>query len=143
MTDSTVSATDIPDSFSRLSDDPETEAAALRERAGDSATAETAACLFAALSNAQRLCLLWTLRDGECCVCELQTALDAPQSTVATHLRCLTDAGLVSVRKEGKWSYYRADPPVFDLIEQALSVGDDDKDGRLSTESAESAGAAE
>jgi ArsR family transcriptional regulator len=124
MTDSTA-AGELPDSLSRLYDDPETEAATLRERAGDPGTAESLACLFAALSNPQRLRLLWALRDGECCVCELQTALDAPQSTVATHLRCLTEAGLVTTRKEGKWSYYRAaDPTVFDLIERATSIED-------------------
>lgn len=110
----------------RLYDDPDAVAAALRERAGDSETAEGVAPLFAALSNPQRIRLLWALRDGECCVCELQTALDAPQSTVATHLRCLTDAGLVGVRKEGKWSYYGvADPGVYDLIERAETVAAD------------------
>jgi len=121
MTDSTASTAELPDSLGRLSDDPETHAATLRERAGDPAVAETVSCVFAALSNPLRLRLLWTLRDGECCVCELQAALEAPQSTVATHLRCLTDAGLVTTRKEGKWSYYSvADPAIFELIDQAI-----------------------
>lgn len=125
MTDSTASTSELPDSLRRLYDDPETEAATLRDRAGDPGTAERVACLFAALSNPQRLRLLWALRDGECCVCELQTALEAPQSTVATHLCQLTDAGLVDVRKEGKWSYYQvAEPAVFELIEQATSLGE-------------------
>lgn len=128
MNDSTASTGELPESLCRLYDDPEAEAAALRDRAGDTGTAEDAACLFAALSNPQRLRLLWALRDGECCVCELQTALDAPQSTVATHLRCLTDAGLVSVRKEGKWSYYDvADTGVYDLIDRAVGLSEADE----------------
>ena len=120
MTDST---TEYPDSLGRLSGDPETHASTLRERAGDSTVAEPVSCVFAALSNPLRLRLLWTLRDGECCVCELQTAVDAPQSTVASHLRCLTDAGVVTTRNEGKWSYYSvADPTIFDLIDQAIEL---------------------
>jgi len=123
MTDSSASATELPDSLERLSADPETHAAGLRERAGDPAVAEQLSCVFAALSNPLRLRLLWTLRSGECCVCELQTALGAPQSTVASHLRCLTEAGLLTTRKEGKWTYYGvADPTIFELLDHALEL---------------------
>lgn len=125
MTDATVSRSELPDSFARLHDDPETHAETLRERAGDPAVADRVACVFAALSNPQRLRLLWTLRAGECSVCELQAALEAPQSTVATHLRCLTEAGLVSARKDGRWSYYRvAEPRVVELVDAAVSIDD-------------------
>jgi len=131
MSDSSVSTGDFPDSFGRLYDDPHTVASKLRERAGDPAAAKAAACLFAAFSNPQRLQLLWTLRDGECCVCELQTALDAPQSTVATQLRCLTEAELIRARNDGKWTYYRvADPHIFELIEQATTISEGDSAGR-------------
>ena len=123
MIDSTASTTEFPDSLSRLSEDPETHAVTLRERAGDPAVADSLSCVFAALSNPLRLRLLWTLRDGECCVCELQTAVDAPQSTVASHLRYLTDAGLVTTRNDGKWSYNSvADPAIFELIDQAIEL---------------------
>jgi len=123
MTDSTVSTPELPDSLSRLAADPETHAVRLRERAGDPAVAEWFSDVFGALSNPLRLRLLWTLRDGECCVCELQTALEAPQSTVASHLRCLTAAGLVTTRKEGKWTYYSvADPTVFEVIDHAVEL---------------------
>ena len=125
MSDVTVSTGELPDSFCRLYDDPESVAIDLRARASQATSTEAVACLFAALSNPQRLRLLWTLRDGECCVCELQAALDAPQSTVATHLRCLTEAGVVETRKDGRWSYYSvADPAVFELIERAIAVAD-------------------
>lgn len=125
MNDSTVSTGELPDSLSRLYDDPQAEAAALRERAGTTDAAEPVSRLCAALSNPLRVRLLWALRDGECCVCELQTAVEAPQSTVATQLGCLTDAGLVSTRKDGKWSYYSAaDPAVFELIDRATELVD-------------------
>jgi ArsR family transcriptional regulator len=125
MSDSTVSTGELPDSLTRLYDDPEAEAAALRERAGNAAVADRVSSLCGTLSNPLRLRLLWALRDGECCVCELQTAVEAPQSTVATQLKCLTDAGLVTTRKEGKWSYYSvADPAFFELIDRATDLTD-------------------
>lgn len=125
MTDSTVSTGELPDSLRRLYDDPEAEAAALRERAGTAAVADRVSDLCAALSNPLRLRLLWALRDGECCVCELQAAVDAPQSTVASQLRSLTDAGLVTARKEGKWSYYGvADEELFELVDRAAELVD-------------------
>jgi ArsR family transcriptional regulator len=65
-----------------------------------------AAALFHALSDETRLAVLEMLRDGERCVCDLQEALDAAQSRLSFHLRVLKDAGLVTDRKEGRWSYY-------------------------------------
>ena len=50
------------------------------------------------------------LRDGERCVCELQAELDAAQSRLSFHLRVLKEAGLVSDRRDGRWSYYRIVP---------------------------------
>jgi ArsR family transcriptional regulator len=65
-----------------------------------------AAVLFHALSDETRLEILEKLRSGERCVCELTDDLDAAQSRLSFHLRVLRDAGLVSDRKEGRWSYY-------------------------------------
>ena len=67
--------------------------------------AETAA-LFHALSDETRLAVLEMLRGGERCVCDLQDAVDAAQSRLSFHLRVLKDVGLVTDRKEGRWSYY-------------------------------------
>lgn len=66
-----------------------------------------AAELFHALSDETRLAALDMLRDGERCVCDLQDELDAAQSRLSFHLKVLRDAGLVTDRKEGRWSYYR------------------------------------
>lgn len=66
--------------------------------------------LFHALSDETRLAILAMLRDGERCVCELQDELDAAQSRLSFHLRVLREAGLVSDRREGRWSYYRITP---------------------------------
>jgi ArsR family transcriptional regulator, arsenate/arsenite/antimonite-responsive transcriptional repressor len=66
-----------------------------------------AARLFHALSDETRVAVLDLLRKGECCVCDLQDELDAAQSRLSFHLKVLREAGLVSDRKEGRWSYYR------------------------------------
>ena len=79
-----------------------------------------AVALFHALSDATRVAILEMLRDGERCVCDLQDELDAAQSRLSFHLRVLKDAGLVTDRKEGRWSYYRVIPDalaeVHDLV---------------------------
>ena len=50
------------------------------------------------------------LRAGERCVCELQDELEAAQSRLSFHLRVLKEAGLVSDRRDGRWSYYSIIP---------------------------------
>jgi len=69
-----------------------------------------AAELFHALSDATRLGIIDMLRDGERCVCDLQDELDAAQSRLSFHLRVLKEAGLVTDRREGRWSYYTIAP---------------------------------
>jgi ArsR family transcriptional regulator len=69
-----------------------------------------AAQLFHALSDETRLEIMEKLRGGERCVCELTDELEAAQSRLSFHLRVLKDAGLVTDRKEGRWSYYTIVP---------------------------------
>lgn len=80
----------------------------------------TAARLFHALSDETRLGILEMLQDGERCVCDLQGELDAAQSRLSFHLKVLREAGLVTDRKEGRWSYYTIVPgalaTVHDLV---------------------------
>lgn len=78
-----------------------------------------------ALANEKRLAIVTALQQGELCACELETVLDAPQSTVASHLRELRDAGIVRTRKDGRWTYYRiADTATLQLLDLAAAVGD-------------------
>ncbi|MFA9427565.1 ArsR/SmtB family transcription factor [Natronorubrum sp. A-ect3] len=81
--------------------------------------------VFKALANEKRLRIIEALRDGELCACELETVLDAPQSTVGTHLSQLREAGIVRTRKEGKWTYYRiADTASLQLLDLAAALGE-------------------
>ena len=75
-----------------------------------------AAQLFHALSDETRLGILEMLRGGERCVCDLQTDLEAAQSRLSFHLRVLREAGLVTDRKDGRWSYYSIAPDALATV---------------------------
>jgi len=110
----------------RLYDDPDERVADLQRIKPSEQDVAGQEAVFKALGNKDRLRVLNALRESECCGCELQVVLDAPQSTVATHLRKLKDAGLVKSRKKGKWSYYRiADTAVFKLLDLAHAIQED------------------
>jgi len=69
--------------------------------------------LLSALANETRYKIVRMLHatdDDELCVCELAPLLDVSDSAISHALSKLTDAGLVTRRKEGKWRMYRATP---------------------------------
>jgi ArsR family transcriptional regulator len=68
---------------------------------------------FHALSDETRLRIVDLLRNGERCVCELTGELDLGQSLLSFHLKTLKDAGLVTDRRDGRWSYYALSPQSF------------------------------
>ena len=59
-----------------------------------------------ALADESRLRMLLALQPGELCVCQLTELLGLAMSTVSKHLSVLYQAGLVTVRKDGRWMYY-------------------------------------
>lgn len=61
---------------------------------------------FKAFCDPNRLMILDVLKSGEHCACKLLELLDVSQSTLSHHMKILTDANMVYVRKAGKWSYY-------------------------------------
>ena len=78
---------------------------------------------FAALADRTRLRLLNLMRDGEVCVCFFAETLETNNPKISRHLAYLKRAGLVAVRREGKWMHYRITEPknkeaqeVFKLI---------------------------
>ena len=95
--------------------------------------------IFGALSDESRLRMLFALRHGELCVCQLIELMGLSASTVSKHLSILRDAGLLESRKDGRWVYYRmaAPPPLpvmgkravplFQSLEQSPKVKADDK----------------
>jgi ArsR family transcriptional regulator len=80
--------------------------------------------LFQALSEETRLAILDLLQGGERCVCDLQDDLHAAQSRLSFHLRVLREAGLVTDRKEGRWSYYALVPERLAAVAEAIAGPD-------------------
>jgi ArsR family transcriptional regulator, arsenate/arsenite/antimonite-responsive transcriptional repressor len=91
---------------------------------------DRAVALFHALSDPIRLSILEMLRGGERCVCDLQDDLDAAQSKLSFHLKVLKEAGLVSDRREGRWSYYTIVPEALAEVHD-LTVSLKPKKGSL------------
>lgn len=71
--------------------------------------------LFKALSDPLRLRLLDVLSRGELTVQNLTSMLGLGQSKVSHHLKILCDAGILSVKPQGTWNYYRIteEDPLF------------------------------
>jgi SAM-dependent methyltransferase len=60
-----------------------------------------------ALADPCRLRLVAILLNGEFTVQELTRIMGMGQSRVSRHLRILSEAGVLSVKRQGTWSYYR------------------------------------
>jgi ArsR family transcriptional regulator, arsenate/arsenite/antimonite-responsive transcriptional repressor len=84
--------------------------------------------VFQALSDETRIAIVDRLRGGERCVCDLQDLLEASQSRLSFHLKCLKEAGLVVDRKDGRWSYYSLVPGA---LEEAVGALVDVKESAL------------
>ncbi|WP_138005552.1 ArsR/SmtB family transcription factor [Halalkalirubrum salinum] len=118
MTDTVPEST--RQTLERLYENPDDRLTSLFELGADDEQVDAQLTVFKALANEHRVRILDALRDGEMCACELQVVLDAPQSTVASHLRELKDAGIVRKRRQGKWTYYRiGDTAVLQLLDIA------------------------
>lgn len=79
---------------------------------------ELVARRFAVLSDPMRLKLVHCLFEGEKNVTQLVHATQGTQANVSRHLQTLTNAGVLSRRKEGLMVYYFiADSSLFQLCE--------------------------
>ena len=70
-----------------------------------------------AFADPTRIRILAALRRNELCVCELCDALEMSQSTLSTHLQTVRQAGLVTTRKDAKWTYYGIEAEQNALVE--------------------------
>ena len=90
-----------------------------------------AARLFHALSDPIRIDVLGLLLGGERCVCELMADLDMAQSRLSWHLKTLSEAGVITARREGRWNYYTLNADA--LAEARAILGDMKPTRRLPT----------
>jgi|SRR3954469_14500516 ArsR family transcriptional regulator len=88
----------------------------------DPRTRAIAALRFRALGDETRLRILEELIPGEQCVADLMESTGLGQSLVSHHLRTLRDAGLVTDRRDGRWSYYSIVDPALIAIRRAVQA---------------------
>jgi len=64
------------------------------------------AMVFRALCDKSRLRIIDLIKDGETCSCVLLEDLTISQSTLSHHMKILSESGLITCRKEGKYTMY-------------------------------------
>jgi ArsR family transcriptional regulator len=57
-----------------------------------------------ALSNKNRLEIIFLLKQGVRCLCELEYILDVSQPTISHHLKILESASIIIIERNGKWN---------------------------------------
>jgi ArsR family transcriptional regulator len=62
--------------------------------------------LFKALSDETRLSILYLMKEGEICVCDIAETLKMTQPNISFHLGILKDVGIIKDRKNGRWVHY-------------------------------------
>jgi len=70
--------------------------------------------IMSALANDTRLRIFGLFLKREMCVCEVEAALGIEQSRISHALRILREAGLLDVKKEGKWKIYSVNRDVME-----------------------------
>lgn len=82
---------------------------------------EEVAIISKALSDANRLHVIEMLTSGEKCACHLLDALHVTQPTLSHHMKVLSDCGLVSSYKEGKWQHYTINSDKFHKYQEYIA----------------------
>ncbi len=89
----------------------------------DEDEAEGLARAFAALSDPVRVRLLSLIADaGEVCSCDLLDAVAKSQPTVSHHTKILSEAGLITGEKQGRWVWWSIVPERIAELRGALEV---------------------
>ncbi|MDW7673629.1 MAG: metalloregulator ArsR/SmtB family transcription factor [Bacillota bacterium] len=83
---------------------------------------KTIASNYKVLADPIRLKILYLLRNGELCVCEITEALGLSQPKISYHLKILTDSGLIQRRSDWTWSYYSLTEGLKDWFQNKCSI---------------------
>lgn len=86
---------------------------------------ERRAKLFRGLADPSRLTILDTLCEGPLVVHEIVERTALTQPNVSNHLRCLSDCGLVTSKRDGRFVRYQiSSPRIADLLRDADALLD-------------------
>jgi DNA-binding transcriptional ArsR family regulator len=70
-----------------------------------------------AVAQPTRLKILYFLKEGERCACEIIPKMKEDQSNISRHLTHMRDAGILESRREGVSVYYKIkDKRIFGLL---------------------------
>ncbi len=58
-------------------------------------------------------------KNGEVCVCDIESSFKMIQSRISRHLKILKEAGFLKVSREGRWAYYSIRTPL-DKFRQSI-----------------------
>ena len=58
------------------------------------------------LANKERLMIIYSLKEKDRCVCELEAILDKSQPSISHHLKRLEEVNLIRGWKKSKFTYY-------------------------------------
>lgn len=77
--------------------------------------------VFSVLSDPTRRAIITQLAKGEMTVMKLAEPFEMSLPAVSKHLKVLEKAGLVSIRKKGRFRYYYLNPASIDCANQWLT----------------------
>jgi ArsR family transcriptional regulator len=72
----------------------------------ETAVFDRVAAFYKIMGDTTRCKLIWALRQGEMCVCDLASLLSMTKSAISHQLRKLREFDVVRCRREGKEVYY-------------------------------------
>lgn len=79
--------------------------------------------ILKALADPTRLKILYLLKSGELCACEIIESMDKSQSTISHHLNILRKEKIIIGRKEGKWVHYKLkNPNIIDYLDKRFNI---------------------
>lgn len=79
--------------------------------------------VLAALADPVRLRLVsLVIANGRVCSCDLEEPLGRSQPTISHHVKVLSDAGLITGEKDGRWTWWSAVPERLAQVRTALGA---------------------
>jgi len=85
---------------------------------GESLIKDLRVQVFKGLTHPARLAILEILRDGEHCVCHIESYLGFRQAYISQQLSILREAGLIQDRRDGWNIFYRVtDMRIFEILD--------------------------
>ncbi|MCF6765464.1 metalloregulator ArsR/SmtB family transcription factor [Thiotrichales bacterium 19S3-7] len=85
-----------------------------------------------AISDKNRLLILYLLHNHTLCVCDIQNVIPLTQGALSIQLRKLTSVGLLESFKQGKWVFYKLSQTIkpfnLSILSELFKTINTDKD---------------